>query len=69
MDYKVYLKTKGELNAEKKEKYEQSISAYRKLLENTEAFAELLGETMPDLPVEGMKFLKNKTNFIIIYNF
>ncbi|CAF0714012.1 unnamed protein product [Brachionus calyciflorus] len=46
---KIY-QTKGELHTEKKEKYEQAITSYRKLIENTESLADLLGEKMPDLP-------------------
>ncbi len=41
------------MNSEKKEKYEQAIVAYKKLVENVEVLAELLCEKMPDLPMEG----------------
>jgi hypothetical protein len=42
------------LNAEKKDKYEQSLQAFKKLLENTEIFADLLNEKMPELPIDGI---------------
>ncbi|RNA18662.1 regulator of nonsense transcripts 2 isoform X1 [Brachionus plicatilis] len=42
--------TKGELHSDKKEKYEQAFSAYRKLSENSEVLADLLAEQMPHLP-------------------
>lgn len=51
-NWKVY-QTKGEVSQEKKEKYEQSLSAFKKLLENAEVLADLLGEQMPELPVDG----------------
>ena len=51
--YFLFIKTKGELNAEKKEKYEQAYNTFKKLAENTEILADLLGETIPDLPIDG----------------
>ncbi len=48
-----FQKTKGELNAEKKEKYEQNYNSFKKLLENMEILADLLGVTMPELPHDG----------------
>jgi hypothetical protein len=52
---KFIFKTKGELNAEKKEKYEQAYNTFKKLSENTEILADLLGEKIPDLPIDGKK--------------
>jgi hypothetical protein len=48
------FKTKGELNSEKKEKYDQALVAYKKLVENVEILADLLGESMPELPIDGL---------------
>jgi hypothetical protein len=48
-----FFKTKGELNAEKKDKYDQAVVAFKKLVENVEVMAELLSEQMPDLPIDG----------------
>ena len=50
-----FIQTKGELNVEKKEKYEQSINFYKKLIENTETFSDLIGEPMPELPIDGSR--------------
>jgi hypothetical protein len=49
----LFNQTKGELNADKKEKYDQAIVAYKKLVENVEVLAELLSEKVPDLPMDG----------------
>ena len=49
--------TKGEVSAEKKEKYEQTVSNFKKLLENAEVLGDLLGEQMPELPADGLFFL------------
>lgn len=48
---KIY-QTKGELHAEKKEKFELAMGNFKKLVENTEMLAELLGEQMVALPVD-----------------
>lgn len=50
------IQTKGELSSEKKEKYEQASQAYQKLFQNSEVLADLLGEQMPEFPVEGNIF-------------
>jgi regulator of nonsense transcripts 2 len=47
--------TKGEVANEKKEKYEQCLVAYKKLIEHTEFFADILNEPMPHLPVDVKK--------------
>jgi len=33
---------------------------FQKLLQNTETMADLLGQTMPELPIEGEIFLMKK---------
>lgn len=52
---KVY-QTKGEVSSEKKEKYEQSLGNFKKLMENADLLADLLGEQMPELPIDGRFF-------------
>ena len=49
----VIFQTKGELSTEKKERYEQTLVTYKKLVENVEILADLLNEEIPDLPLEG----------------
>jgi hypothetical protein len=41
------------VSAEKKEKYELSVSNFKKLIENAEILTDLLSEQMPELPVDG----------------
>ena len=53
---KHFNQSKGELNSEKKDNYEQTLSAYKKLVENVETLADLLNEQMPDLPIDGIVF-------------
>ncbi|CAF1558173.1 unnamed protein product, partial [Adineta steineri] len=43
---------RGEINQEIKDKYEQANTTFQKLLQNTETMADLLEQTMPELPVE-----------------
>ncbi|CAF4826931.1 unnamed protein product, partial [Rotaria sp. Silwood2] len=47
------MENRGEINQEIKDKYEQTNTAFQKLLQNTETMADLLEQTMPELPVEG----------------
>lgn len=47
------LKTKGELHSEKKEKYDQYLTGFKKMLEHVETLADLLNEQVPDLPMDG----------------
>lgn len=49
------LMTKGELSAERKERYEESYNNYQKLYSNTAVFVDLMDEDMPDLPEEENK--------------
>ncbi|GIY54489.1 regulator of nonsense transcripts 2 [Caerostris extrusa] len=44
------LQTKGELSAERKEKFETAQNAFQKLLSNTEQFSDIIDEDMPNLP-------------------
>ena len=46
---------RGEVHADKKERYEQQVAGFKKLLENAEQYAELIGEKMPALPVDTSK--------------
>ncbi|KAG1674543.1 Regulator of nonsense transcripts 2 [Nymphon striatum] len=46
------LCTKGELNIERKEKFEAVVEAYQKLLVTTQSFSDLFDENMPELPVD-----------------
>uniref|UniRef100_T1IJL6 Regulator of nonsense transcripts 2 n=1 Tax=Strigamia maritima TaxID=126957 RepID=T1IJL6_STRMM len=43
------LQTKGELNSDRREKYETAFTSYQKLLSSTQHFAELIDEDMPEL--------------------
>lgn len=47
--------TKGELNSDRKDKYEHSLQTFKKLIENAEVFADLLNEIMPELPSDDTK--------------
>ena len=47
------LQTKGELNAERKEKGEALATSLQKLLTGTQTFAEILDEEVPPLPEDG----------------
>ncbi|KAK3612029.1 hypothetical protein CHS0354_021705 [Potamilus streckersoni] len=49
------LQTKGELSADRKEKYEEAYNAYQKLYSNTSVLSDLLDEDMPELPEEDLK--------------
>ncbi|XP_078309820.1 regulator of nonsense transcripts 2-like isoform X4 [Crassostrea virginica] len=49
------LQTKGELSAERKEKFDAMLQAYQKLLSNTAIFADLLDEDLPELPEDEIK--------------
>ncbi len=47
--------TKGELNSERKDKYDQALQSFKKLVENAEIFAEMLNEQMPELQIDESK--------------
>lgn len=49
------LQTKGELSAERKEKYETALQTFQKLQANAITFADLLDEKLPELPDEDYK--------------
>lgn len=49
------LQTKGELNAERKERLENLQQQYQKLLNSAHAFADVLDQSMPKLPEDPMK--------------
>ncbi|KAL5014942.1 hypothetical protein ScPMuIL_009212 [Solemya velum] len=49
------LQSKGELNVERKEKYDAAYAVYQKLHLNTATFADLLDEDLPELPEEEIK--------------
>ena len=44
------LQTKGELSAERQERLQQAETSYRKLLASTEQLADLVDESLPELP-------------------
>ncbi|XP_054718821.1 regulator of nonsense transcripts 2-like isoform X2 [Uloborus diversus] len=44
------LQTKGELSTERKEKFESCQNAFQKLVTNTQQFADIVDEDMPELP-------------------
>ncbi|CAF4552784.1 unnamed protein product [Rotaria socialis] len=46
------MENRGEINQEIKDKYEQTNTTFQKLLQNTETIADLLEQTMPELPIE-----------------
>lgn len=46
------LQTKGELNSDRREKYEAAQIFYQKLLSSTQQFSDIIGEEMPDLPID-----------------
>ncbi|CAF3326315.1 unnamed protein product [Rotaria sp. Silwood1] len=46
------MENRGEINQEIKDKYDQANTTFQKLLQNTETMADLLEQTMPELPVE-----------------
>lgn len=49
------LQTKGELNAERKERLENLQQQYQKLLNSAQAFADVLDQPMPKLPEDPIK--------------
>ncbi|KAK3912246.1 Regulator of nonsense transcripts 2 [Frankliniella fusca] len=49
------LQTKGELNAERKERLETLQQQYQKLLNSAQAFADVLDQPMPKLPEDPVK--------------
>lgn len=49
------LQTKGELNAERKERLEALQQQYQKLLNSAQAFADVLDQPMPQLPEDPLK--------------
>lgn len=49
------LQTKGELNAERKERLENLQQQYQKLLNSAQSFADVLDQPMPDLPEDPIK--------------
>lgn len=53
------LQTKGELNAERKEKGEILAASLQKLLSGAQTFAEILDEEVPPLPEDGVYVLVN----------
>jgi len=46
------LENRGEINQEMKEKHDQVTNTFQKLLQNTETLADLLDQSMPELPIE-----------------
>ncbi|XP_076337894.1 UPF2 regulator of nonsense mediated mRNA decay isoform X2 [Tachypleus tridentatus] len=46
------LQTKGELSAERKEKFEAAQLAFQKLLSSTQQFSDIIDEDLPELPRE-----------------
>ncbi len=57
-DVCLFIQNRGEINQEIKDKYEQANSTFQKLLQNTETMADLLEQTMPELPIEGLNLKK-----------
>uniref|UniRef100_A0A646QJ82 Regulator of nonsense transcripts 2 n=1 Tax=Hemiscolopendra marginata TaxID=943146 RepID=A0A646QJ82_9MYRI len=62
------LHTKGELNNERKEKYEAALTAYQKLLNNTQQFADIIDEDMPDLPQDDANKQESEMGTLDIHN-
>ncbi len=57
--------TKGELNSERKDKYDQALQSFKKLTENAEIFAEMLNEQMPELPLDEARKEEDMVNIDI----
>nr|CAG4640628.1 EOG090X0143 [Eulimnadia texana] len=57
------LQTKGELSSERKERHENLLQNYSKLLTTTQQFAETLDEPLPELPVD--QFPKEEEGMVL----
>ncbi|UJR26480.1 hypothetical protein I4U23_007807 [Adineta vaga] len=61
------MENRGEINQEIKDKYEQANTTFQKLLQNTETMADLLEQTMPELPIEEVSKKTNERTGIDFY--
>ncbi|KFM57642.1 Regulator of nonsense transcripts 2, partial [Stegodyphus mimosarum] len=62
------LQTKGELSVERKEKFESTQTAFQKLLSNTQQFADIVDENMPDLPKDESFPQDNESTTLDVHN-
>lgn len=62
------LQTKGELSNERKEKYEAAQNAFHKLLSNTQQFADIVDEDVPDLPKDESFTPDSETTTLDVHN-
>lgn len=62
------LHTKGELNNERKEKYDMALAAYQKLLSSTQQFSDIIDEEMPELPIDDVNKQENEVGTLDIHN-
>ncbi|XP_035220052.1 regulator of nonsense transcripts 2-like [Stegodyphus dumicola] len=62
------LQTKGELSVERKEKFEATQTAFQKLLSNTQQFADIVDEDVPDLPKDESFPQDNESTTLDVHN-
>lgn len=62
------LQTKGELNMERKEKYEASQVAFQKLLSSTQQFADIVDEDLPELPKDELAYPDTEITNLDVHN-
>ncbi|CAF0868258.1 unnamed protein product [Didymodactylos carnosus] len=61
------MESRGELNQETRDKHEQALISFQKLLQNTETLADLLEEAMPELPIEEISKKSSERSGIDMY--
>ncbi|GBM68838.1 Regulator of nonsense transcripts 2, partial [Araneus ventricosus] len=62
------LQTKGELSADRKEKFEAAQAAFQKLLSNSEQFSDIVDEDMPHLPKDENFPQDSETTTLDVHN-